>query len=56
MRIHYALLALLLGLLVAGCGAQSRAVNIAQEIGISKLRADLMALRDSVAGRQHDIP
>jgi len=56
MRIRYTLLALLLSLFVAGCSAQSRAVNTVQEIGISKLRADLVALRASAAATQHEIP
>ncbi len=55
MRIRYALHALILSLIVAGCGAQSRAVNTAQEIGISKLRADLVALRASPLAAQHGI-
>lgn len=48
---------MLLSVLAFGCGgSRSRAVNLAHEVGISKLRSDLQAVVASPAGQNHQIP
>ena len=47
----------LLAFVAVGCSSsRSRAISVAHEIGVSKLRADLQALAASPAGQQHEIP
>jgi len=45
-------------MLAIGCSrsTQSRAVNIAREVGVSKLRTDLQSLAALPEGQQHNIP
>jgi len=47
----------LLAFAAAGCGdGRSRAVSIARDVGLPKLRADLYTLVTSPTGHQHEIP
>jgi hypothetical protein len=57
MPIQPIMCALLLSIFAVGCGAsRSRAVDVAHEVGVSKLRADLQAVVALPAGQQHEIP
>src|SRR6267378_4124159 len=57
MTLRHILCAVLLALVAVGCGgSRSRAVSIAHDVGVSKLRADLQALVASPAGHQQEIP
>lgn len=49
-------LAALLAVSVGCSSSRSRAISIARDIGVAKLRADLQALAASPAGQQHEIP
>jgi hypothetical protein len=54
---RYIVYAMLFAFAAVGCGgSHSRAISLAHDIGVSKLRADLQALVASPAGRQHEIP
>lgn len=57
MILRHIFCAVLVAFVAVGCGSsRSRAVSIAYEVGVPKLRADLQALVASPAGQQHEIP
>ena len=56
MTLRHIFCAVLLAFVAVGCGSsRSRAVRIAHEIGVSKLRTDLQTLVASPSGKQHEI-
>ena len=57
MKLQHIFCSGLLAFVAVGCASsRSRAVSIAYDVGVSKLRADLQTLVASPDGQQHEIP